>query len=172
MRPCHENIFETIRREILSGRYDATSSLPSESELAARFGCSRPTISRVTLDLKRDGLIVTRKGARSTITRYAINATGVLGIIAPGEGYAEIFNPIRMELTRLAERSGWDMVYGEILGKDPKVMAREVRRLAYQFSTEHVAGVFLQPLEFIHNADSANEEIVSYFDKAGSTTTG
>ena len=167
MKPRHKEIFDTIRREILAGKYDADSNLPSESALAARFGCSRPTISRVTLDLKRDGLIATRKGAPSTITRYAINATGVLGLIMPGEGYAEIFNPIRTELSRLAELSGWDMVQGEIFGKDPKVMAREVRRIAYQFSTEHVAGVFLQPLEFIRDAESANEEIVSYFDRAG-----
>ena len=45
--------------------------------------------------------------------------------------------------------------------------AREVRRLAYRFSKEHVAGVFFQPLEFLKDAPRANEEAVRYFDEAG-----
>ena len=42
-----------------------------------------------------------------------------------------------------------------------------MRRLAYQFSKEHVAGVFFQPLEFIKDAPRASGESVTYFDKAG-----
>lgn len=167
MRCVHREIFEALRHEILAGKYDAGKKLPSESALAQRFGVSRPTISRVTLDLKREGLIVTRRGAPTTITRYAINATGALGLVVPGEGYAEIFRPLERRLERLAERAGWDLIHGEIKSKDPKVRAREVRRLAYQFSKEHVAGVFFQPLEFIKDAPRASEEAAQYFDQAG-----
>ena len=163
----HKEVFEALRREILAGKYDSDKHLPSESALSRRFGVSRPTISRVTLDLKREGLIVTRRGASSTITRFALNATGALGLIVPGEGYAEIFKPLNRRLSALAERSGWDFIRGEIKSNDPKVRAREVRRLAYQFSKEHVAGVFFQPLEFLKDAPKANEEAVRYFDEAG-----
>ena len=90
----HKEVFEALRREILAGKYDANRRLPSEMELSRRFGVSRPTISRVTLDLKREGLIVTRKGAPSVITKYALNATGALGFVVPGESYAEIFSPL------------------------------------------------------------------------------
>ncbi|MBQ6330764.1 MAG: substrate-binding domain-containing protein, partial [Kiritimatiellae bacterium] len=98
---------------------------------------------------------------------YALNATGALGLVVPGEGYAEIFGPLKVRLKKLAERAGWDLVSGEIWSSDPKVRAREVRRLAYQFSKEHVAGVFFQPLEFLKDAPSASEEAVRYFDDAG-----
>lgn len=163
----HREIFEILRREILAGKHDASRRLPSESALARRFGVSRPTISRVTLDLKREGLVVTRRGAPSTITSFALNATGALGLVVPGERYAEIFRPLAERLHALAERGGWDLIRGEIKSSDPKVRAREVRRLAYRFSTEHVAGVFLQPLEFIKDAPRANEEVLRYFDEAG-----
>lgn len=163
----HKEVFEALRREILAGKYDADRRLPSECTLARRFGVSRPTISRVTLDLKRDGLIVTRRGAASTITRFALNATGALGLVVPGEGYAEIFRPLDKRLCDIAEHAGWDFIRGEIKGKDPKVRAREVRRLAYQFSKEHVTGVFFQPLEFLKDAPRMNEEAVRYFDEAG-----
>lgn len=163
----HKEIFEALRREILAGKYDSDRRLPSEAALSQRFGVSRPTISRVTLDLKREGLVATRRGAPTTITRYALNATGALGLVVPGEGYAEIFKPLERRLALLAERAGWDLIHGEIKSNDPKVRAREVRRLAYQFSREHVAGVFFQPLEFIKDAPKASEEAVKYFDKAG-----
>ena len=163
----HKEVFDALRREILAGKYDAERRLPSESAIARQFGVSRPTVSRVTLDLKREGLIVTRRGVPATITRFALNATGALGIVVPGEGYAEIFKPLDRRLCALAERSGWDFIRGEIKSGDPKVRAREVRRLAYQFSKEHVTGVFFQPLEFIKDAPSVNEEAVRYFDEAG-----
>ena len=163
----HKEVFDALRREILAGKYDAEKRLPSEMTLARRFGVSRPTISRVTLDLKREGLITTRKGAPTTITRYALNATGALGLVVPGEGYAEIFKPLNDRLETLAACAGWDLIRGEIKSADPKVRAREVRRLAYQFSNEHVAGVFFQPLEFLKDAPQANEEVLKHFDDAG-----
>ena len=53
----HKEIFEALRREILAGKYESDRRLPSEVALSQRFGVSRPTISRVTLDLKREGLV-------------------------------------------------------------------------------------------------------------------
>lgn len=162
----HGEIFEQLRREILAGRYADGRKLPSEMALAKRFGVSRPTISRVTLDLKREGLVVTRAGAATEISRFALNATGALGLVVPGESYAEIFSPICNNIISLAEQAGWDVIRGEVRSTDPKVRAREARRLAYQFANEHVSGVFFQPLEFLRNSASASSEIISYFDRA------
>jgi LacI family transcriptional regulator len=163
----HNEVFEALKREILAGKYDADMRLPSEMSLARRFGVSRPTVSRATLDLKREGLIVTRKGAPSAITRFAQNATGALGLVVPGESYAEIFRPLDRQLERLADRAGWDLIRGEIKGSNPKVRAREARRLAYKFAKERVCGVFFQPIEFLKDAAKASEEVVRYFEKAG-----
>lgn len=167
MRYGHKEVFEALRREILAGKYDADRRLPSEMALSRRFGVSRPTVSRATLDLRREGLIVTRKGAASTITRYAQNATGALGLVVPGESYAEIFKPLDGRLERLADRLGWDLIRGEIKGADPKVRAREARRLAYRFANERVCGVFFQPIEFLENSAKASEEVVRNFEEAG-----
>ena len=163
----HKEVFEALRREILAGKYDADRRLPSEKSLSCRFGVSRPTVSRVTLDLKREGLIVTRKGAASVITRFAQNATGALGLVMPGENYAEIFKPLDRRFAHLAESSGWDLIRGEIKGSNPKVRAREARRLAYQFAKERVCGVFFQPIEFLKDSAKASEDIVRYFEKSG-----
>ena len=165
----YKEIFETLRREILAGKYDVGKKLPSENTLARRFDVSRPTISRATLELKREGLITTRRGAPSEITKFALNATGALALVVPGESYAEIFRPLEMRLKKLAERAGWDLIHEEIKGANPRVRAREVRRLAYKLSKEHVTGVIMQPIEFINDAPKANEETIRYFDEAGIT---
>ena len=160
----HTSIFETLRHEILAGKYEATKVMPSEMELAKRFECSRPTISRVMLDLKREGLVVTRAGVPAQVSGFALNATGALGMVVPGENYTEIFSPICAAIERIAEGKGWDVIRGEIKSTDARVRAREARKLAYQFSKEHVAGVFFQPLEFIEDYAASSLEIISYFD--------
>ena len=163
----HKEVFETLRREILAGKYDADRKLPSEMILSRRFGVSRPTISRVTLDLKREGFIHTRKGAASVITRFAMNAAGALGLVVPGENYAEIFRPLDRRLELLAVRRGWSLIRGEIRGSDPKVRAREARRIAYQFAKKRVSGVFFQPIEFLEDSAKASGDVVRYFENAG-----
>ena len=165
MKFGHQEIFERMRRDILAGKYDGESKLPSELALARQFGVSRPTMSRVMLDLKREGLIMTRRGAPTMLTRYARNATGALGIVVPGECYAEIFSPIVKELKRVAERNGWRVLTESIKSDKPTVRAREARRIAYLYAKERVSGVFFQPMEFVKDYTSASREVLSHFDR-------
>ena len=118
-------------------------------------------MSRVMLDLKREGLVMTRKGAPTMLTRYARNATGSLGIVVPGECYAEIFAPIVRELKRMAERNGWRVLTESIKSDKPTVRAREARRIAYLYAKERVAGVFFQPMEFVKDYTSASREVAA-----------
>ena len=165
MRLGHQEIFEQMRREILAGKFDGENKLPSEMTLARRFDVSRPTMSRVMLDLKREGLIMTRQGAPTMLTRFARNATGSLGIVVPGECYAEIFTPIVKELKRVAERNGWRVLTEAIKSDKPTVRAREARRIAYLFAKERVSGVFFQPMEFVKDYTAASRDVLAHFDK-------
>lgn len=163
----HAEIFEQLRREILAGKFDDAPRFPSEMTLARRFGVSRPTMSRVLLDMKREGLVVTRKGAPSMLTRFARNATGTLGIVVPGVCYAEIFSPIVEELRRVAAHGGWRVLTEAIRSDKPTVRAREARRIAYLFAKERVSGVFFQPIEFVADYTAASRAVLAHFDKYG-----
>lgn len=158
-------IFDRLRHDILSGRYDG-KVLPSESLLMRRFAASRTPIRAALDKLENEGLILRRQGAPTKLTRYAKNATGAIGLVVPGVCYAEIFEPICSGIRRLAETRGWDVKVGEIRSTDPLVRAREARRVAYSFAKAHVAGVVLQPLEFLRDTPGATEEVLSFFDKA------
>jgi GntR family transcriptional regulator len=58
----YQDIVDELRALIVEGRLDAGEQLPSENELAERFGTSRPTVRRAIALLKADGLVTTEQG--------------------------------------------------------------------------------------------------------------
>ena len=58
----YKDIVDELRASILDGRLEAGERLPSENELAERYGTSRPTVRRALALLKAEGLVVTEQG--------------------------------------------------------------------------------------------------------------
>ena len=73
----HREIFDILRHEILTGKYDERGQFPSELSLARRFGVSRPTVTRALIGLKTSGLLVGRSGSGTFLGANA-------GFIPPG----------------------------------------------------------------------------------------
>ena len=93
----HVQIFESLKQQIESGHYARGKRLPSEMELAKRFGVSRPTASRALRDLQNLGMIERRAGSGSylkpheTASGKSLKAT--FGLLVPGLGNTEIMDP-------------------------------------------------------------------------------
>lgn len=64
---------ETLKKEILNGKYPFQSKLPSEAELADDLNISGSTLRKVLDVLRDDGLIETRKGSGSFVCNKNIN---------------------------------------------------------------------------------------------------
>jgi GntR family transcriptional regulator len=64
----YRQLADLLRAAILRGDYPPGSTFPSEPELAAQHGVSRPTINRALLVLRSEGLIRVERG-RGTIVR-------------------------------------------------------------------------------------------------------
>src|SRR5687768_9652751 len=62
-------IAEDIRRDIASGRYAVGEQLPVARELAEKYGVAMMTIGNALAVLRDEGLIETRQGAGSFVTR-------------------------------------------------------------------------------------------------------
>lgn len=62
-------VYGAIVEFIASGDFALNSRLPSEAELSARFGASRPVVREALARLREDGVIVSRKGSGSYVTR-------------------------------------------------------------------------------------------------------
>ncbi len=76
-RRMAEEIIEILRREILTGKVAGGSRLPSEREIAVRFGVSQPTVREALRALDSMGLIEVRHGSGTFVRSDAEYSTAV-----------------------------------------------------------------------------------------------
>ena len=62
-------IYEQIFERIVAGEFPMNARLPAETELARRFGASRPVVREALARLREDGIIVSRQGSGSYVKR-------------------------------------------------------------------------------------------------------
>jgi len=62
-------IYQHIFEVIVAGEFAVNARLPSETELATRFGASRPVVREALARLRDDGVIVSRQGSGSYVKR-------------------------------------------------------------------------------------------------------
>ncbi len=67
--PLYRRIVQALRRDIVNGRFPVGSLLPTESELRKRFGVSRHTVREALRYLRDDGLVSSRQGSGTEVTR-------------------------------------------------------------------------------------------------------
>jgi GntR family transcriptional regulator, phosphonate transport system regulatory protein len=65
-------IAEELRREIISGRQSAGAKLPSEGELAERFGVHRNTVRQAVAALAAEHLVVSRRGSGTFVAEHTV----------------------------------------------------------------------------------------------------
>ena len=155
---------DTLRTEILSGKFASPNAFPSVTGVGRRFGISRLTAVKVFDKLKGEGLILSRPGSGTYVTKAG--ASRKIGLIVPGVASSEFFPPIVSEINRLARESGRTLLFGEVYSEDGNERLRQVRELAAEFIRAHVAGVIYQPIEGMPDARAANERILAAFRRA------
>ncbi len=75
-------IYQRIFEIIIAGEFAVNARLPSEIELAQRFGASRPVVREALARLRDDGIIVSRRGSGSYVKRRP--DTAVLRFVTVG----------------------------------------------------------------------------------------
>ena len=85
-----DRIYAHVVEAILRGDFSDSGKLPTESELAERFGVSRPTVREALSRLRSDGVIETRRGSGSHVvaaTRAPASNTPPIKSLADIERY-------------------------------------------------------------------------------------
>jgi DNA-binding transcriptional regulator YhcF (GntR family) len=62
-RPPYQQVANSLRAAILTRRFEPGEKLPSQAELATRYGVARMTIQQALRILRDEGLIVSRQGS-------------------------------------------------------------------------------------------------------------
>ncbi len=160
----YKQILAELKKSILESRFDAAHPFPSEAALARAKGVTRNTVHRAYIELRRQGLVEGAPGVPPRVARHA--ASRKVGLIVPGVAYSEFFQPIVSEISRLAQKHGYALLFGNVTSRDPVRRAAQAKRFARELVGQGVAGVVFQPLEFIDNAAEPNAEVLSVFDAA------
>ncbi|MFV0428302.1 MAG: GntR family transcriptional regulator [Arachnia sp.] len=101
--PRYVAIAGTLLEEIKAGRFPLSSKLPSESALMRRFGCSRNTVRSAIAHLSRIGVITTRRGSGSYVTKQAgiihsLSSLRSISEVILGLGYTPAMTKVTLRL--------------------------------------------------------------------------
>ncbi len=164
----HRRIYETLCQKILQGDYQSGERIPTENDLAAQFAASRPTVARALARLQKEGYIERRPGS-GTYVRYVDKTQRTLsfGLLIPGLGETEIFEPICGHMAHKAEEGGFRLIWSGSMSENAEDRRRHIEHLAQRYVREKLDGVFFAPLEFASEKDTINMRIVGLFDEAG-----
>jgi GntR family transcriptional regulator/GntR family frlABCD operon transcriptional regulator len=77
--PQYRQLYEILRKHIVTGVYEEGSLLPSEYELCAVHNMTRPTVRHALDSLVKDGLILKKQG-KGSIVRKPPQNIGILSI--------------------------------------------------------------------------------------------
>ncbi len=166
----HRQVFEIMRGRIESGDYQPGDRIPSEASLIQEFGVSRPTVARALQDLERRGLVKRRRGAGTYVSH--IGGGGKLfGLLIPGLGGTEVFEPICGAMARAAQHDGHSLLWGAAHfahAQDDRHIDKGAFawELCQRLIRDRVGGVFFAPLEFIPDKDVVNRRIANALDDA------
>jgi GntR family transcriptional regulator of arabinose operon len=164
--PKYQTLFESLKADIVSGRFQPGQKLPSEAALVNRSGHSRITVSRALRELQNVGLIHRVAGSGSFVSQRdgSDKRPLLFGLIIPDLGETEIFEPICQAIASAPEAEDHALLWGRADMRASKT--EQSLRLVQQFIDRKVSGVFFAPLEFESNAEKANRRILAALQEA------
>jgi GntR family transcriptional regulator, arabinose operon transcriptional repressor len=164
----HRQVFEHVLADIESGRLKEGERLPSEIELVEQFSTSRPTIARALRDLQNLGLVERKVGSGTYVRRSQKPADSWrFGLLIPGLGSTEIFEPICGQLARLAQRQHHTLLWGDFGDKRGVADPELIEQVCASYVRQTVAGVFFAPLELTEDKDRVNQSVITALEAAG-----
>ncbi|MGC8624825.1 MAG: LacI family DNA-binding transcriptional regulator [Phycisphaerae bacterium] len=149
-------VYLFVRRGIEMGSFRIGERIPTERDLADRFGLSRPTVSAAIQRLVREGLIRRSGKAGSVVLtlppRRSLTFGAILLGLARQSSTESIFGAVGSELAHRAGMHG-----SAVLLRDPTFgdnpleigLAGRFKAIAEQFLERKVDGVFIMPQEIL-----------------------
>lgn len=164
----HRQVFEYVLADIESGKLKEGDRLPTEAELVKKFKASRPTVAHALHDLQNMGLVERKAGSGTYVNRSQKKGKSLhFGLLIPGLGSTEIFEPICGQLARLAQKQGHTILWGDFGEKQGDPDRALIEQVCDSYIQQGVAGVFFAPLELTEDKDRVNRSVIAAMMSAG-----
>ena len=158
----YKQLVETLKGNILSGKYGNSNPFPSVRSLIRRHGLSNTTVLRALDELVKQGLIFRKQGAGTFVAGRA--AARKIGLIVPGIAVTDFFKPIMSEINRLAHESNYELRFGEVWSEIREERKAQVKDLAEEFVNDDFQGVIYEPMAG-KLGDEINPVVLEMFDR-------
>jgi len=164
-KPKYQQIVVELRKSITMGEYKEGAKLPSEADLVKRFSTSRLTVQRALKELQHQQLIERRAGSGTYVRRVERSATHVFGLLIPGLGETEIFEPICQGMARAGRAGAHALLWGDTTQTSGD-KEKQTKELCEYYISRAVSGIFFAPLELTTAKDEVNSWIIESLEKA------
>jgi len=166
-KPKYRLVYEHIHEAIVTGTYKAGEQIPSETVLVRQFDTSRPTVSRALRDLEHAGFVERRRGSGTYVRLPRDIQGGLLGLLVPGLGLGEFFEPICDEIAQSVHAHNFTLLWGRSSLDEAASKKQQAERLCRQYIQHKAAGVFFAPVDLASGMDDTNHRIADALDRAG-----
>ncbi len=165
-KPKYQTLFESLKADILSGRFGPGQKLPSEAALVNKSGVSRITVGRAMRELQNLGLMDRVAGSGSYVRQMSADDRRpyLFGLLIPDLGETEIFEPICQGIANSPDVGDHALLWGHADSQASK--SDQAWRLCQQYISRKVSGVFFAPLEFESDSEKVNRRILSALKEA------
>lgn len=156
-----DRVYRHLHGEIVRGRFQTGERLPTEEELADRFGYSRTTVAKAIRMLAQQGFVQRRRRAGSFVRAGSAVRSQLLGAVICGaadkDAESNIFVPIGREVAREAELAGYSVAMEDpcLRGNCAGEVKERYEEIARKFIERQVAGVLMVPFEIIGGAEQS-----------------
>ncbi len=165
-KPKYQQLFESLKADVLSGRYRPGQKLPSEAALVNKSGASRITVGRAIRELQNLGLVDRVAGSGTYVRQLGADDSrpNLFGLLIPDLGETEIFEPVCQGIANSPDAGDHALLWGHADFKATK--SDQAWRLCQQYISRKVSGVFFAPLEFESESEKINRRILSALKEA------
>lgn len=155
-------IIDSLKADILDGKYAPGSAFPSVKMICRRFGVAHLTAVKAIESLKQLGLVKSRNGVGTFVARRMTS----IGLIVPMLKQVELFPPICQEFSRICLEKGVSVDFADISSVRSDRVYSVVVATARRMAIEKVSGVVFHPVDFGYDDSRTNKEVLRIFKSA------
>lgn len=166
-QPQHRIIYQDIYESILSGKFGHGDKLPTDGSMMRTYNVSRPTVARAMRDLEQEGIVTRRPGSGTFVNMSPKEELTSIGLLIPGLGDTEIFEPICGEIARICTKKHFSLLWSDTSSGSEDWSGAMLKQQAQHYIDQRVSGVFFAPVELDPKLIKVNTKIAKKLRKAG-----